>query len=438
MSDAWYEYQAGRAGYDQLNHNYSPWAGPYEAAYQHWMWDDFKNAWDYDNAKVKSDFLMHSPTKEELMPYLNAGRFTHGVLPSFASRNRTWSDYGVDPTLKTNRFYTGRKEYRADAAARPLPDNPADVEFLNNVGSMVLLPIQEITGGEGLLSTVWNAGKNALTRAYNTAREGAYLVDNGASKAFTHINGAARNAAGKVVGGSTMKNPQAFENLHKVAQYGGAGTPYKHTSGVITLGVRNPYTPVVNGAVVYNKGGVIKAQEGTGLMNRNPFEMQAIKPSGSKIGSYIANKNMANRAKEGLNNSIQNSTNDLLQKDPFTKAITQSRERLRLGKLGQDAAMPNVTQNGTALSKAHSDLRVNEGIESGQNGILRGDPNEFTSSNVPQAVYVGGHPTFEASNNLPQSYEAPTNLPSLSPGFNNSGIIKRLKIKGNKNKNVFF
>lgn len=35
MSDAWYEYQAGRAGYDQLNHNYAPWAGPYEAAYQH-------------------------------------------------------------------------------------------------------------------------------------------------------------------------------------------------------------------------------------------------------------------------------------------------------------------------------------------------------------------------------------------------------------------
>ena len=173
-------------------------------------------------------------------------------------------------------------------------------------------------------------------------------------------------------------------------------------------------------------------------MNRTPFEMQTIKPSGSKIGSYIANKNMANRAKEGLNNSIQNSTNDLLQKDPFTKVLSQSRERLRLGKLEQDAAMPNVTQDGAAISKAWRDIRTNEGTDVGRDGRLGGDPNEFTSSNVPQAVYVGGHPTFEASNNLPQSYGAPADLPPISPGFNNSGIIKRLKIKGNKNKKMSF
>ena len=415
MSDAWYEYQAGRAGYDQLNHNYAPWAGPYEAAYQHWMWDDFKNAWDYDNAKVKSDFLMHSPTKEELMPYLNAGRFTHGVLPSFASRNRTWSDYGVDPTLKTNRFYTGRKEYRADAAARPLPNNPADVALLNNVGSMVLLPLGEVTQGEGLIPPIVKAGKNAIQKGYNAVRNGVNWVKTGASRTGVSKAGQVLTNSGKTAGATPSY-------VRTVSEFGRAGTPTESS----TIGWAQPWAPEVSGIIIQRKGGVIKAQEGTGLMNRTPFEMQTIKPSGSKIGSYIANKNMANRAKEGLNNSIQNSTNDLLQKDPFTKVLSQSRERLRLGKLEQDAAMPNVTQDGAAISKAWRD------------GRLGGDPNEFTSSNVPQAVYVGGHPTFEASNNLPQSYGAPADLPPISPGFNNSGIIKRLKIKGNKNKKMSF
>ena len=77
-TNAWNQYQYERGLYDYANGTYRPNQG--SAAYQHWMWKDFNDAWDSANNRVKKDFIMHTPTQEELLQFNNAGVFTHGTI----------------------------------------------------------------------------------------------------------------------------------------------------------------------------------------------------------------------------------------------------------------------------------------------------------------------------------------------------------------------
>lgn len=147
--DAWYQYQYERSLYDQANGNYRP--NQDSAAYQHWMWKDFNDAWDDRTNTVKRDYLMGSPTQRDLLAFRDAGEFTHGSLPW--SRNDRES-YGVDYN-KRQFYFDDDSRYRADMQAKGIPATSNLYNGLaNTLGGVIMTGVGAGISGTG---AAWDA-----------------------------------------------------------------------------------------------------------------------------------------------------------------------------------------------------------------------------------------------------------------------------------------
>ena len=111
-TDAWYQYQYERQLFDRANHNYRP--NQDSAAYQHWMWKDFNDAYDAQTGQAKRDFRMRVPSQDELLQFMDAGEFKHGALPMSKQRQM---EYGVDHGAR-NWYFDDDSRYAVDAAAQ--------------------------------------------------------------------------------------------------------------------------------------------------------------------------------------------------------------------------------------------------------------------------------------------------------------------------------
>lgn len=110
-ADAWNQYQYERALFDKQGVNG---AGNYRpdqrsAEYMHYMRDDFmNNAYDPTTGTIRSDYVMKTPSAEELNRFKNAGRFKYDVLPlglDYSDETRAY-EAGIKPE---ERFFWNQK-----------------------------------------------------------------------------------------------------------------------------------------------------------------------------------------------------------------------------------------------------------------------------------------------------------------------------------------
>lgn len=282
-TNAWNQYQYERGLYDYMNNTYRPNQG--SAAYQHWMWKDFNDAWDSDNSRVKRDFIMRTPTQEELLQFNNAGAFTHGTI-GWAPQNPSKIDdaakqrlvsMGINP--EHFMFYTqDDSRYRANAGAKGI----APTSDLYNGTARVM---------GAVLAPAWGAA--ASQAAYGTANTVSNAIDDFARAGYSR-------AAATPVGMSGMD----------ITTYPGQASRTMH------LNMQTPVT--VNEAVVnhtfvptafpygYQEGGTIVETPDTGTIIED-----TTLPVGRKIKSFIDNTQPLRLVKRGLRN-LSNSALGLL------------------------------------------------------------------------------------------------------------------------------
>ena len=362
---AWNQYQAERHLFDDKNANLV--AGIDPRAYSNFMWKDFRDAYDYDKGEVKSDFYMRVPTQQDL-DLANEYVKTHkpmAYLPLNWRNKDNW--HSNDINLNERMFYSPTSknygaDYRADreASSTHLPTTSLYTGIGNTVGPLVMLPVTQ------------------MLKAADAAYKGVQAVQ------------------------------KALPATKEVLAIDAAKTPL-----MIGQGTNNALIPI---SAVFRRGGVIKAQEGTGLMNRNPFEMQAMKAPNIGAASSFVNRMMANRAKASLNNSMENAQNESINR---LRSLDPKMANFRNIRPTAQGPLPRV-------ESSIGEPPVTSQFENTPNIMNINRSSINTPNSLPNSLPIGG-----------QSYNESANMPTLPQGFNVPENIKRLKMKGNKIKMSF-
>lgn len=220
-TDAWYQYQYERNLYDRNNGVYRP--NQDSAAYMHWMWEDFNNSWDPNTNTVKRDYQMRSPTQDQLLKYLNAGKFTHGVLSTSNPE-----EYGVN--VDNRMFYErgGYPDYRADAKAAGIPTTSRLYDGTANV----LATLISTVGGAGVENAmrsapeVWGLGNMSDDVVRTAPRATGQKRWNAAAQTIDEVTGAPK-------GSQKFVSKAEFEAVPTDGWRGAVGQYAKKPSGYV-------------------------------------------------------------------------------------------------------------------------------------------------------------------------------------------------------------